>query len=202
MQCKRMKKGISVFRRAGLLLAAVFLGGCVLSLNPFCDPKDKVPAPVPDGKWRLLKDDGAPSKEGLWEFKGQRLNVYDDRGHWRAFDVTWFRIGGTLFADTVPARTETSMSTSEQYWFFHMVPFHMVSRVEVDGQRLLVRPLLSKAFNESGSQPVPGGIVRRELDTLVLDANADDWRRFLSRHAHDDAVFKPTSELVFVPVPG
>lgn len=75
----------------------------------------------------------------------------------------------------------------------------MVSRVAVDGDRLRLRPLTFKAFNEvTADAPARSGIVRRDYATLVFDADAGDWARFLDKHGRDDAVFTPKSEIVFI----
>ena len=184
--------------RAAMILAAILLpGGCVLSLHPYYGSGETVAAPAA-GNWRLLNSSGAPSQEALWEIDGNRVRVYDDRGRWYRFDVTWFRVGKDLFADTVPADTQTNMSTAERDWFFHMVPFHMVSRVQLDGDRLLVLPLLAEPFNKVSPVPVPGHIQRRKLETLVLDATASDWRGFLRRYGSGNEMFKHRSQLTFV----
>lgn len=181
-----------------LCLSALFLPGCVLSLEPFYTPDLVIDAPRLEGKWRLLDRDGSPVKEDVWVFEGKRVLAYDQRGRWRAFTATYFRAGEATFIDSIPADNDREPTRSEGYHVFHQVPFHMVSRVESIGERLTLYPLTSKPFNElSADQPVASWVVKQEYAILVLNAEPGAWIAFLEKHGRDKSVFTEESKLVF-----
>lgn len=186
---------------AALALALVTQAGCVLSLQPFYT-KESIVAPIKlAGKWRRLDRDGNTDNGDIWAFDGERVVAYDDRGRWRAFKVTWFRVDGQLYADTYPDELQNEPSTSEAYWFFHHLPFHMVSRVEDAGDRLLVTPLTYSGFNEvTADAPVADWTVEVQEQTAVLNATPANWTDFLKRYGHDPKVFVKDWQITFVPM--
>src|SRR5690606_19555872 len=117
---------------------------------------------VSEGRWQRLDRDGEAERGEIWIFDGSRITAMDDRGHWYAFEATWFRVGDRTFVDTLPVELDGEPSAGEAYWRFHHAPFHMVSRVELDGQRLRLRPLTFKAFDDAveGTDLDSAGVVR------------------------------------------
>jgi len=182
-------------------LAALLLGGCVLSLGPFYSPESVIASPVPQGKWRRLSAGGTPETEDTWVFERDRVIVYDDRGQWRAFEAKYFRVGATTFVDTFPQDVGKE-PPSEAFWLLHHVPFHIVSRIEVSADRMAVRTLAAtKPFRDAARTSLAGRVVDRgEYAVFVLDATPADWKAFLEKHGNDEAVFGANGQIVFVRV--
>lgn len=184
-------------RYAAGFVAALFLGGCVLSDKPFYSESSVITPLVTDGTWQRLERDGKPKE--TWVFKGNEVTTTDEDGHSYGFTVTWFQVNGTTFMDTEPLPRTGELPAGEAYWLFHNAPFHMVSRVEVAEDRLRVRPLQFNHFNKATeSRPVAPGTIHCDYATIVFDADSAVWADFLARHAADDAVFPADSEIVFV----
>jgi hypothetical protein len=184
---------------AGLLFAAVLLGGCVLSETPFYSEAAVIAPLVSDGTWQRLERDGSADGEVTWRFEGDEVTAAEAGGRFYGFKVTWFRVNNATFIDTQPLPQEDEPAAGEAYWLFHHAPFHMVSRVEAEPDRLRIRPLTFKHFNDAtASAPVAPGTIKRDYATLVYDADAAAWADFLARHAGDEAVFPADTEIVFV----
>lgn len=185
--------------RLGILLpAALLLGGCVLSREPFYTADEMVEAPKLDGRWHLLDKQGSAEKNEYWEFKGNKVLAYDERGQWRSFTLTFFTLDGVTFADTIPDGPGDDITSSEAYRSLHLVPYHMVSRVELAGDRLTMRPLLTKEFKEvTKKKPVATWIVQTDYETYVFNASSADWAAFLKKHGKDEGLFSEESKLVF-----
>ena len=187
-------------RRALAALACVLLGGCVYSLEPFYAKESLVASPVAAGKWRRMDKDGQAERGETWEFTADRIVVQDDRGQWRALDAKYFRVGNKTFVDTFP-RDLGNESPSEAYWALHRAPFHMLSRVEVAGDRVVAYPLAaSERFRELAREApfARRSVERGDYASFVFGVGAADWKAFLEQHGSDDAVFEPKAQMVFV----
>jgi hypothetical protein len=189
-------------RSLAAAIACLLLGGCVYSLEPFYARESLVASPVAAGKWHRQDKDGHAEPGETWEFTADRVVVHDDRGQWRALDAKYFRIGGATFVDTFP-RELGSESPSEAYWALHRAPFHMLTRVEVAGERLVARTLVaSPRFRELARQaPLAGRSVERgDHASFVFGATAADWKAFLEKYGNDETVFGQKGQMVFARV--
>ena len=182
-----------------VLAMATWLSGCVLSREPFYSA-DAIIEPLKlDGTWHLLDRQGAAEKNEYWEFKGNKALAFDERGQWRSFTVTYFNVDGVTFADTIPDGPGDDIASSEAYRSLHLVPYHMLSRVELAGDRFTLRPLLTREFKEATKKkPVATWSVQTDYETYVFNASSADWAAFLKKHGKDEGLFSEESKLVFV----
>ena len=184
-----------------LLVLSLPLASCVLSRGPFYMPEVEITPPKLEGKWRILDKDGQPEKTEYWEFKEYLATASDEEGRSCSLQVVYFQAGGLIFADTAPSKNGCSASHSgsgQTYYQMHEIPLHMVSRIEVTGDRLTVRPLNKNRFNQvTRGKPVGHWVVQEEYQTLVLYASPADWVTFLGDNGHDDALFPESDQIVF-----
>jgi hypothetical protein len=183
-------------RRLAAVLACVLLGGCVYSLEPFYTKESVVASPLAAGKWRRL-DNGKPETDETWEFTADRIVIHDNRGQWRALEAKYFRAGGATFVETSP-RDLSGESPSEAYWSLHRIPFHLLTRIEVSGDRVVTRTLIAGApFQEAARDtPLARNLVKRgDYAWFVFNTTPADWKAFLEKHARNDALY--SKEMVF-----
>jgi hypothetical protein len=186
-------------RRLAAAALAALLAGCVHSLEPFYSKEMIVAAPVSNGEWQI-EHDGKPDPGTIWRFTGDRVTMLDKHGHWREFKVTYFKVGDALFLDSIADTDGGDPSLGEGYWQMHLVPFHMLARVQVRSDRLVLRPLTAKGFEKAiGDAPSRQIVKRGEYETMVFDATPAQWKVFLEKHGNDSAVFPSEGQISFVP---
>ena len=177
--------------RSLAVLALLCTSACVRSLYPFCPDSAKAPRPDLDGTWHSTTAGGEVDKAARLVFSGGRITTTNDEEHTGgALEVAYFQAGGQWFADTSPARLEPDCGP-DGWWLMHNVPAHLVSRVEVDGDRLKLTPLdqdwLKSAIRATNS---PAKNIRIDLDDQQLfAARPAAWLELLGRVATDTNAF-------------
>ena len=186
-------------RHLPLIAFVLFLSGCVLSREPFYTADTVVEFPGPEGRWQLLGKDGLPEDGEFWTFEDGKAFAWDQRGQWRSIKLAYFRVDGVDFVDTIAEGPGDDIPSSEGYRSLHLVPFHMLSRIERTGDRIILRPLLTKEFRAvAGENPVASWIEQTDYETFVFNASPPDWVEFIRQHGSDGGLFSDESKLVFV----
>lgn len=188
------KTGIAV----GLLLVCILLGGCVQSLNPFFTDDAKVAMPVLNGKWTMLDDAGHPKRQKDWVFEDARIMTYSEKGGAGILVATWFKVDDQLYVDTTADSLESD--TVSDWWVFHVMPVHILCKVERDDRRLTFMPLpldwVKQALtNGTVSLPVVKG---KENDMVLFNADPGQWMQFLKQHGTNEDAFAGGDEYTFV----
>ncbi|MBI2994733.1 MAG: hypothetical protein HYY48_11245 [Gammaproteobacteria bacterium] len=109
------------------------------------------------------------------------------------------KVNDVTFADTLADGPGGDITSSEGYRSLHQVPFHMVSRVERNGDRFILRPLMTKQFSDATKEkPIASWILQTDYETTVFNASSADWVEFLKTHGKDESLFSEESQLVFL----
>ena len=180
------------------LLSALLLSGCVQSLNPFYTDDVRIAMPELNGKWTLLDDAGRPKQQKDWVFEDGRILTYSEKGGSGILDATWFKVGDQLYIDTT-AHTPESETVSD-WWTFHVMPVHILCKVERDDRKLTFKPLdlewMKQALtNGLASLPVVKG---KETDMILFNAAPEQWMQFLKRLGTNEDAFTGGNECAFV----
>ena len=186
---------------AFVLLGMLLLSGCVQSLNPFFTEDAKVAMPELNGKWTMLDDTGHPKAQKDWVFKDARIMTYSEKGGSGILVATWFKVGDQLYVDTTADSLESDMVSD--WWIFHVVPLHILCKVERDDKRLIFKPLALEwvrqaLTNGTVSLPVVQG---KESGMVLFNAEPAQWMQFLKQHGANDDVFAGGSEYTFIRSP-
>lgn len=194
-----MISSMQVVKASLLLSFALVLSGCVLSREPFYTGEVIIAPPKLAGLWNLVGKDGSIEENEFWRFEDNKARAYDQRGQWRSLTITYFKVNDVTFADTIADGPGDDITSSEGYRSLHQVPFHMVSRVERNGDRFILRPLLTREFSQATrDRPIASWMVQTDYETTVFNASSADWVEFLKRHGKDGGLFSEESQLVFL----
>lgn len=180
------------------LLGALLLSGCVQSLNPFFTDDAKVAMPELNGKWTLLDDDGHPKRQKDWMFEDGKIMTYSEKGGSGILDATWFKVDGQLYVDTT-AHTPESDKLSD-WWVFHVMPLHILCKVERGESRLTFKPLALEWMKQAltnGTVSLP--VVReKDNDIALFNAQPEQWMQFLKQQGTNEDAFAGGNDCVFV----
>jgi len=188
-------------RFAWPLLGAVLLSGCVQSLNPFFTDDAKVAMPELNGRWILLDDNGHPKPQRDWMFEDGKIMTYSEKGGSGVLAASWFKVGGQLYVDTTAASPEPE--TVSDWWVFHVMPVHILCKVERDDNRLVFMPLDAEWMKQAMSNGVVSlpRVEGQEDDLLLFNAVSEQWMTFLKEQGTNDAAFSGGSRYVFIRSP-
>lgn len=180
-----------------LMALLTFLGGCVLSREPFYTKESVIEMPILDGKWQEVDSHDKPKDGKPWELHGHKIITYGDpNGLPGTLDVTYFKIGGLIFADTIPSDNPGL----NEFQAYHLIAGHIVSRIKIEDNRLTVSPL-----NFDGDwcnvfikeHRLASCVVINEYKTFVTNASSKDWVAFLEKYGTDEGAFTENI-LVFI----
>ena len=177
------------------LVSIMFLAGCVLSLEPFYTKESVIEMPALNGKWQPADNKGNPEKnEEPWVFDDDKILTFD-KGDSGLLHVTYFSIGGLIFADT----TVHKLQGINEWQAIHLMPVHMVSRIEVEGNQLTVRPLNINWFDDFIQEhPFANSVEIDEYNTLMVNASSQDWVNFLKKYGADKGAFSENGAFEFI----
>lgn len=180
-----------------LVLCVLLLSGCVQSLNPFFTDDAKVAMPELNGRWTMLGDNGQPKAQKDWVFEDGRIMTYSEKGGAGILVATWFKVGGQLFVDTTADSVEPGVISD--WWVFHVMPVHILCKVEQNGGKLTFRPLSldwTKNAATNGLTALP--FVRgRDGDMTLFSAEPQQWMDFLKQQATNDEAFAGDNACTF-----
>ena len=189
--------------RASVLvfLGMILLSGCVQSLNPFFTDDAKVAVPELNGRWTMLADTGRPKTQKDWVFEGERIMTYSEKGGSGILVATWFKVGDQLYVDTTADSLDSDLVSD--WWVFHVMPVHILCKVEGDGKRLTFKPLDFKWVKQAlvrgmASLPVVKG---KESDMVLFNAEPAQWMQFLEQQGTNEEAFAGESEYTFIRSP-
>jgi hypothetical protein len=198
-----MKRKLAI---TAFLLVLGALAGCVVqSGGPYHTPEEKLDTPEAlRGQWQLVdapqmddKDQQLLARVPPWEFGESEVTSYDKHGIASQLEVSFFKVGKLLYCDSEPASPEENEKPNE-YWTFHVLPTHLLSRVEQQGDRvtftLLDDSWLATQIKQ-GKIALPHLTVENDFEFYT--ASPEEWRAFLTRYGNDPQAFPADRALVF-----
>ena len=199
-----MKKALSVVTL--FLVSVVLQVGCVVqSGGPYHTPEEKLDTPEAlRGPWQLvaeplMNDEDRPllAQVPPWVFGESEVTSYDKHGIVSKLEVSFFKVGDQLYCDSLPAPPEEAEPPNE-YWTYHVMPMHLLSKVEQQGDRLTFTTLDASWLEDQVKQ---GNISLPNLPLgeglLLYTATPEQWHEFLAHYGNDPQAFPPDNALVF-----
>jgi hypothetical protein len=184
--------------KRALPVLLIFLSGCIVqSFYPFYTDKSKVALPQLNGEWDAViafgeKQDA--TNVPPWQITADQILAYDPDLQTSRVHVTFFRLGGQLFCDSIAGDTTKN---TPWYWTWHTRGVHTVTKVETNRDLLTFKPLdLDWITNRlaSGKVSLPH-LTRTEDDNWPLfTAKSSDWEKFLTKYANNADAF-PTDHV-------
>jgi hypothetical protein len=195
-----MKKAVLMLFVVGCVM---FFSGCVIqSVYPFCSAEDVIDINELHGSWELIKsfDENTEAKQiAPWEIGANKIICYDERNIKSPFDVKFFKVGDSVFADISAGDL---MSGAEKpayntYWAFCVIPIHTVAKFAISGDDLVITPASYKAVEEkiSSGKIKLAHLIRKE-DGLLLTADTMELKKFLLEFKEDAEIFPSKNSFI------
>ena len=170
------------------LFLSILLLGCLPSFHPFCTEQMKEAVPELEGKWQVLSHgkQGA-TKRNPWIFKGNEAIVFDAENRKGLLQVSFFRVDGTLYVDTISGEAQEGINAE---WLCHLLPFHDLCKVIVDGDRVEIWGFDYEVFEKGlkdGRLDLP--YVKRE-DLILFTATPQQWTAFLKEKGNEGSLYE------------
>jgi hypothetical protein len=172
--------------------AAVLLGACIPSVNPYYTAKDVVYDARLTGIWSDPDD-----AKNSWQFDGNGTNAYDlviteDGTKSATFKAVLFKLKGQLYLDTMPRKFELREDQPAMV-AMSVIPGHLLFRV-----RELEPHLKLDGFDwdwlKKYLETHPKALAHRRTDDkdipLVLTAEPRELQRFVLKHLKEGELFK------------
>ena len=179
---------------AAVLAAAV--SGCLPSLYPVHTEDSKIELPAIHGKWQMLDENGKVEIETPWVFGDGEIEAPDSDGVGGTLEVAYFKVGKNVFLDTAP--DEAPEGSVSEWWHIHAMPIHMVSKVDLSGDKLVLTPMhyghVTDAV-EKGAFPLKH--LPLEDDGVLFVASPEEWKAFLAKQGGDTNVFSAEMQYRF-----
>lgn len=180
-------------------LVLIFLAGCIVqSFHPFYTDKSKVTLPSLDGEWDAITAFGEKidaTNNPSWKISGTEVIAYDPDAQPAKIDVTFFKVGGQLFCDSMAGSIGDSKVA--WYWAWHVYPVHTVTKVETNADEIIFKPLdLEWLTNRlaSGKISLSNLPPTEDVHWPLFIAKSADWEKFLKKYANNGDAF-PTNHV-------
>src|ERR1700690_2675549 len=122
-----------------LAVTVLFIPGCIVqSLNPYYKKESVAIVPGISGEWRLLDEKGSPGPGRPWVFTEDKVLAYEKNVAEGKLKATYFRIGESIFLDTV---ADEPGEGTNKWWTMHVFPVHVVAKVVINDNRLTLIPI-------------------------------------------------------------
>ena len=179
------------------LLVVALVTGCLPSLNETYVKKDVVKVPGIEGEWIFLDNEGKPGSPLPWTFGDEEIIAMDDDGSTGALEVTYFKVGEHTFLDTTAG--DPSGQGVCEWWALHVLPVHMVSRLELKKDKMTVTPIDFDWMKEAlESERVKLGHRWIDKNQPLFTAEPGQWRAFLLEYGGNTNVFSADVQYRFV----
>jgi hypothetical protein len=189
-------KEVEQFMKRAFPVLLIFLAGCIVqSFYPFYTDKSKVALPQLNGAWDAVvafgdKVDGANIPP--WQISVDQIIAYDPDSQPSKIRVTFFKLGGQLFCDSIGGDVGEGAAKVPLYFAWHMRPVHTVTKVETNGDVLTFKPLdLNWLTNRVATGKISlSHVARAEDDNWPLfTAKPAEWEKLLAKYANDPMAF-------------
>lgn len=181
----------------GLGLLAVLFGGCMVqSIQPLFSEKDYIEYPALVGTWKQQDQD---KEIGVWTFSKEgehyKLLHTDEKGRRASFNAVTGKIGTNVFLDFVLADIEPHDSLNDLAQVGLIAAHGFLKLVKTNAALLLVA--MDYEWLEKHLKANPKAIAHVVQDKrFILTASTEELKRFVAKYANDDKVFKNEIKLV------
>jgi hypothetical protein len=189
---------LKTFRLLFVLTTMLVFSGCIVqSVDRFYTEASVCTIPSIAGEWRLLDDKGSPLPGKPWIFRDDKVVTYEKNGAPANIKATYFSVGDAFFMDST---ADEPTDGANHWWTMHVFPVHVVSKIEIQGNRLTLTPVdyrwLEKTLKDK--RITLSHIRLKEGDSMLFTASPEEWSAFLKKYALDRAVFSGENALRFI----
>jgi hypothetical protein len=190
-----------------LPILLIGLVGCIVqSFHPFYTDKSKVALPQLNGEWDAVTawGDKVGTNAPPWRISDNEIVAYDNDSEPSNIRVTFFKLGGQLFCDSITGDLKDKTGTGNPngtkvawYWMWHTRPVHTVTKVETNANSLTFIPLdLEWLTNRVAIGEVSLPHLTRSGDDNwpLFTAKPADWEKLLMKYANNTNAF-PTNHV-------
>jgi hypothetical protein len=178
-------------------LVAMIFGGCVVqSIQPLFNEKEYIEYPVLVGAWKQQEEN---KDVGVWIFSKEgthyKLVHSDEKAHRASFNVAAGKIGTDVFLDLVLTDIEPKDSLNDLAQV-SLLATHAFAKL-VKTNDALVFVALDYEWLEKHLEANPKAIAHVLQDKRpILTASTEELKLFVAKHAKDNKVFKNEIKLV------
>ena len=185
-----------------LLTLLFILSGCVVfSLEPFFTKSNKIMTPeYIISEWipvMLEGNDVSGQDINLWKFENNKVLSFDTKNIAGEISITFFKVNDQLFCDTQAESPDNEKLN--QYWLYHLYPFHCLCKVSYQNDTLTFLPLnyeWIKGNVKEGKIKVPF-VEWKSEDTILFTATSEQWESFIKEYGDDQEAFSEEFAFVF-----
>ncbi|MFC2140468.1 hypothetical protein ACFLQ1_01960 [Candidatus Auribacterota bacterium] len=180
-----------------------FFNGCIVwSVNPFYTDDAVIEMPALNGKWQPIKIALENKSDKAWHFESDTILTFDKEGEPGSLKAVYFKIGDDIYLDTMPDDPdETGVG---MWWIAHVFPVHTLCKVELSEDKLILRPLSYKWFNDAIEKKIislPFSEQEGDDDMIIYYPSAKEWMAFLKTHGKEEGLFSQEDVFEFVKTP-
>jgi hypothetical protein len=178
---------------------ALCLSGCIVqSIHPFFTEEAVIEMPNLNGMWMRILKESEGGQEKPWIFADNEIHTYGEKGGSGTLHATYFKIGELLFMDTTAA--EPDHTRVSEWYEIHTAPVHIVCKVEMGKNRLLLTPINNDWLREALKKKVVSfpDPIREENDYTLFNISSEDWMRFLQKHGKNPEAFARKNTLEYI----
>lgn len=202
-----MKKLIMLLCNCCLVIA-LFVSCSVQSYCPFYTAETKCDAPKElVGEWKcsnLTNDKKKNDKIRPWVFSNDKVQTYDANNVPSTLNTVFFKVDGELYCDLTAGEPETK-GAFNSFWLMQFTPIHTLCKIEINGNRLVCKPLDSKWLSNAIDKKkvsIPRLASKEVKKRMLYTATPEQWQVFLKKYGKTKGVFRDESTFSFVKVPG
>jgi hypothetical protein len=180
----------------GLGLLALLFGGCVVqSIQPLFTEKDYIDYPALVGTWKQQDQD---KEVGVWVFskddRRYKLTHTDEEGQRATFNVVAGKIGSDVFLNFLLDDVEPPNSLND-FAAVSLIPAHAFAKV-VKTNETLVLVAMDYEWLQKHLEANPKAVAHViQGDRPILTASTEDLKMFVAKYAHDEKIFKNQIQL-------
>jgi len=182
-------------RASAVLCLLGLLGwcGCVPgSLGEFHLEEDVIPPP-PNmiGKWRpriIMGSEVDEEKIRPWIIGEDQMAIYDEENKKAHLEFVLFRVGKHIFCDSFPGGPGSALKANS-IWLAHVLPIHVLSKVEMEGKTLRFVPLNTDYVRKKiEEKELPFRYVEKDVYCL-FNENPERWKEMLTKYGNEKDAF-------------
>lgn len=171
-------------------LAALLLGGCVLTLEPLGADAERVFDAALVGTWKPR--DASETWRCRADGASYRIDYEDEHRRRASFTGSLFALGAARILDLAPRALPDSLNA---LYADHWVAAHSFARVLRTRPKLALA-LLDQDWLEKQLAADPGALAHRNVrGHVVVTASTAEFRRFVLAHLETEGAFRSTLEL-------
>ncbi len=167
--------------------------GCVPgSLGEFHLEEDVI-SPPPDmmGKWRpliIMGDEVGEENIRPWIIGEDQMATSDGENREAHMEYILFRVGKHIFCDSFPGGPGSALEANS-IWLAHVVPIHVLSKVEMEGKMLRFVPLNTDFVRKKIEEKELSFRYTEKEGYCLFNEPPERWKEMLTKYGNEKDAF-------------